>query len=81
MATEEQLKDMEAKLRAEMKRHDWYHAYSDDGRAFRAGDAHRKQIDAAFKAFKDAAGAEKAHALWNECSPHDFHIVQNGEAS
>ena len=81
MATDSQLKDAEDALRTELKRHDWYYTYSDDGAAYRRGDAHRKQIDAMFKAFKAAAGTERAHSLWNEYAPADFQIVQKGEAS
>lgn len=81
MATEEELKASEDALRTELKRHDWYYTYSDDGAAYRRGDAHRKQIDAMFKAFKVAAGTERAHSLWNEYAPADFQIVQKGEAS
>ena len=81
MADEAQIQQTEEKLRVELKRHDWYYTYSDDGAAYRRGDAHRKQIDAMFKAFKATAGTERAHSLWNEYAPADFQIVQKGEAS
>ena len=81
MATDSQLKDAEEALRAELERHDWYFDYSDDSAAWRRGRDHRNKIDAMFKAFKAAAGTERAHSLWNEYAPADFQIVQKGEAS
>lgn len=81
MATEEELKASEDVLRAELKRHDWYYTYSDDGGVFRRGNEHRKKIDTMFKSYKDQVGAAKAHALWNEYAPADYQLTQNGEAS
>ena len=34
-----------------------------------------------FKTYKEKAGTDRAHALWNECAPKDFQIVEKGEAS
>ncbi len=81
MATDSQLKDAEEALRAELKRHDWYFDYSDDGAAWRRGRDHRNKIDAMFKSYKEKVGAAAAHALWNECAPKDFQLVEKGEAS
>ena len=81
MATEEELKASEDVLRAELKRHDWYYDYSDDGNTWRRGNEHRKKIDSMFSAYKNQVGAAKAHALWNECAPKDFQLVEKGEAS
>ena len=81
MATETDTKAAEEALRAELKRHDWFHTYSDDGAAFRRGNDHRKKIDAMFAAYKKLVGANAAHALWNEYAPKDYQLAQNGEAS
>ena len=81
MSNEDKAAASEAALRVELKKHDWYHSYSDDGGVWRRGNAHRAQIDAMFKAFKAEVGHARAHAVWNECAPADFHIVEKGEAS
>jgi hypothetical protein len=81
MATKEELKASEEALRAELKRHDWYYTYSDDGRVFRRGSDHRKKIDLMFASFVKLMGATYANAVWNECAPKDFQLVEKGEAS
>ena len=81
MVTDSTKKDAEEALRAELKRHDWYYTYSDDGAAYRRGSEHRKKIDAMFASYKKLVGANAAHALWNEHAPKDFQLTQNGEAS
>jgi hypothetical protein len=78
---EDQYSAEEEALRTELKRHDWYYDYSDDGGVWRRGKAHRTQIDSMFAAFKARVGHGRAHALWNECAPKDFHVVEKGEAS
>ena len=81
MTTDSQKKDAEEALRAELKRHDWYYTYSDDGSVFRRGSDHRKKIDLMFASFVKLMGATYANAVWNECAPKDFHLVEKGEAS
>jgi hypothetical protein len=63
---------LRAQLEAELKRHDWYYSYSDDGRAYRAGNAHAKQIDGLYKKFSEVQGEAAAKELWNSIAPKDY---------
>ena len=60
-------KDVVAQLERELKRHDWYADFSDDGRVWRGAQAHMKQI----KALMAQVDEDVAQRLWDKYSPKD----------
>jgi hypothetical protein len=50
-------------------KHDWYHEYSDDHRAWKAGDDSWKRIQVMYVELRDAGLEEEAKALIKKYQP------------
>ena len=55
-------------LEETLKRHDWYHAYSDDHRYWASGEASLRKIRELMKQIPE----QRAKELWNQYAPQDM---------
>jgi len=68
--------DLEDDLEKALKQHDWFYNYSDDGRAYKKGQAQRDNIRNLMSKMDDT----EAKKLWNKYAPKQYKYPENGLA-